>query len=395
VGVPNGAASSATIGAAGGNLSSMDGRLALTVPPGALASDTVIGIQPLTNMAHGKIGPAYRLTPDGQSFLMPVTLRFTYTDQEIEGTSTEVLGLAFQTAAGFWQWAGDPTVDTMAKTVSVAVGHFSDYSNVRGIQILPSKKTVKVNASLGLKVMFCFDPYPVPGADPYLSSLGYKCEDGDEAGVLNPISDWSVNGAPGGTPATGTISGSGFQATYTAPATKPNPNLVAASAKATRKGGSQTLLVSNITIVGNSWTGTGSSTSAAINVTAQVTWTQESMTNNVAVYRPSGSASAVVAGCTISPSSGTLNPSDGVLTVDFNASPPTYHGTGTTVWMATWTCPMIPPFQSGVAAAFFGGKNGTLQTEAQGTVSPDGLSIQGTDTSVDGMVNFNWNFMAD
>lgn len=396
VGVPNGVQASATIGAAGGNLSSVDGRLALTIPAGALASDTVIGIQPITNMAHGRIGSGYRLTPDGQSFLTPVMLTFTYTDQDIEGTSTEVLGLAFQTAAGFWQWAGDPTVDTAAKTVRVNVNHFSDYSNVRGLQIHPSKKTIKVSTSLGLKVMFCFDPDPIPGPDPYLTSLGYKCEDGDEAGVLNPISDWSVNGVPGGTAAAGTISGSGFQATYTAPATKPNANPVAASAKATRKGGNQTLLVSNITIVGNSWTGTGSSTSAAVNVTATVTWTLESTTNNVAVYRPAGSASAVVAGCAISPSSNTLNPaSDGVMTVDFNSSPPTYHGSGLTTWMATWTCPMIPPFTSGVGAAFFGGKSGTLQTEAQGTVSPDGLSIQGTDTSADGMVTFNWNFAAD
>src|SRR5450759_2420723 len=158
VGVPNGSATSATIGAAGGSVSTPDGKIALTIPAGALASNTVISIQPLTNMAHGKIGAAYRLTPDGQTFLKPVTLTFTYTDEDLLGTAAEFLGAAFQTAAGYWQWAGAATVDTTAKTVSVSSSHFSDWSNVKGLQIRPPKKTVKVSGSVGLQVKVC---YPV------------------------------------------------------------------------------------------------------------------------------------------------------------------------------------------------------------------------------------------
>jgi hypothetical protein len=255
-------------------VSAPDGRIALTIPAGALASNTVISIQPLTNMAHGKIGAAYRLTPEGQTFLTPVTLTFPYTDQDLLGTSAEVLGAAFQTADGYWQWAGDATVDTAAKTVSIGSSHFSDWSLVKGLQIRPPSKTVKVNGSVGLKVVGCYDP---SSPDP----RGYKCDDDDELTILNPVSEWSVNGRPGGGGVFGTVLGSGATATYTAPATEPIPSTVAVSARVDR-GAKVTRVVSNITIVEDSWTGTASSTSAVISVTAQVIWTLESTDNNVA-----------------------------------------------------------------------------------------------------------------
>ena len=150
-----------------------------------------------------------------------------------------------------------------------------------------------------------------------------------------------------------------------------------------------------INIVQDSWTGTGSSIAAPLSATAQVTWTLESMTNNVAVYRPTGTASAAVTGCSINPSSGTINPStDGVLMVDYNVNPPAYRGTGLTQWPATWSCPPASPVSMGVPAAFFGGSRGTLGVEAEGLVSPDGLTIEGSDTNSQG-ATFNWRFTRD
>lgn len=143
--------------------------------------------------------------------------------------------------------------------------------------------------------------------------------------------------------------------------------------------------------IADSWIGTGSSTSAAINATAQVTWTFERTAGNIASYRPTGTASAVLAACSIAPSSGTLDPTGGVLFVDYNATPPTYHGTGLTQWSATWSCPPAPPFVNPVTAAYFGGSRGTLGVEAQGQVSPDGLTIQGSDTNQG--VAFTWTFI--
>ncbi|MEO8136369.1 MAG: hypothetical protein ABI831_20630 [Betaproteobacteria bacterium] len=398
VGVASGAASSATIGPAGGTVSAADGKLTLTIPPGALASPTVIGIQPLTNKAHGKIGAAYRLTPEGQAFGAPVTLAFAYADTDLAGTAVEFLGAAFQTAAGHWQWAGDPTVNATAKTVSVSSIHFSDWSQVKGVQILPASKTVRVRGSVGLQVVICFDPDPVAGSGGELAPLGYDCDAGEEAAILNVASDWSVNGVRGGSGVTGTVSGGGTTATYVAPATKPNPNTVAVSARVDRGLKGRTLVVSNIRIEEDSWTGTGSSTSSVISATAQVTWTLESTTNNIATYRPTGSASVVINGCiTYDPSSGTINPNGGVLTVDYNTTPPTYHGSALTQWptIATVTCPMPPPpFATLATAAFFGGSKGTLGVEAQGSVSPDGTTIEGTDTNNSGSepVTFTWKF---
>jgi hypothetical protein len=68
VGTPDGAPTTETIGAAGGSIASSDGALTMNIPAGALASDTDITIQPVTNTAWGGIGTGYQFTPDGLTF---------------------------------------------------------------------------------------------------------------------------------------------------------------------------------------------------------------------------------------------------------------------------------------------------------------------------------------
>ena len=146
------------------------------------------------------------------------------------------------------------------------------------------------------------------------------------------------------------------------------------------------------------WVGTGASSSSVLSASAQVTWTLESYSGNVATYRPSGTASVIVHGCLIySPDNGVISPSSGVMFVDYNSFPPTYHGSGITQWptIATITCPNPPPpFSTLANAAYFGGSKGTLSVEAQGLVSEDGLTIEGADTNTSGPVPvmFNWYF---
>jgi hypothetical protein len=370
-------------------VSSADGKLALTIPAGALASNTVIGVQPITNMAHGKIGAAYRLTPADQTFLAPVTIRFTYTDQDLTGTAVEGLGAAYQTAAGFWQWAGESTVDTAARTVTIATSHFSDWSNVMGFQLRPRAKTVPVKGSVALQVAFCYSP---DSGD--LAPLAHDCDADDGVTFLNRVGEWSVNGVPGGSGATGTVSGAGQQATYAAPATKPTPNPVAVSARVDYRSKGRTLVVSNITIADDSWTGTATAVNLYVTTTVDVTWTLDGMVNNVAVYSPTGTATVsnvVAPGCTarIDPSSHPLDLTDGKLTVDYNATPPTYHGLAITVWPATLTalsgdCEGVIPSAGG--GQWFGSDAG----EAVGVVGPDGVTIEGSDAG--GFVTFHWKF---
>lgn len=396
VGSATGSAIRATIGAAGGSLSAPDGRLVLTIPAGALAADTVISIQPHTNLAHGRRGSAYRLTPEGQTFLKPVTLTFGYTNQDLQGTAAEALGAAFQTATGHWQWAGNPTVDTAARTVSIASTHFSDWSKVVDVQLLPASKTIRVKTSVTLQVVGCY-PHERDG----LVSLGYLCDSDGETAPLAQARDWSVNGRLGGG-AFGTVSGSGLSANYTAPQFEPTPNIVAVSARVDWGAKGAMLLVSNITVVGDdSWTGTASFKGTSSTASAEMTLTLVNRENNIAFYTSAGNTATGIGnfipptgtGCSYSGTSGPLAYLGGSLFVDFNNTPPTYRGSAIGGLLGvTATCGPVT-YEIPTAIPVWGGSKGPQGVEAAGsvTVSPDGLMmIEGSDTNVQG--TFNWKF---
>jgi len=255
VGAATGAVESKTIGAAGGDLTSADGKVTVTVPAGALSADTDIGIQPIDNNAHGGVGSGYRFTPDGQVFTAPVTLTFTYTDADVLGTAAAALGAAFQDANGFWDLLAGAVVDTGAKTVSVETDHFTDFSLVKGFQILPHSATLQPLDAIPLKVVYCFDPV----SDPDLTSLAYTCDgqsfiDDPDLAPLIPtatVSDWRANGIAGGNGTVGTVAGGNKSAVYTAPGSAPASNPVAVSAKVKWQGGTATV-VANITVVDGS-----------------------------------------------------------------------------------------------------------------------------------------------
>jgi hypothetical protein len=252
---------------------------------------------------------------------------------------------------------------------------------------------------VSLQVTVCYQVSVTgPSGDP-LTYLGYNCDVDNDFAILNPISDWSVNGVLGGNSTTGTVTGSGVSGTFVAPATKPSPNVVTVSARVKKSPlGEKVLLSSVITITEDSWSGTASSDSEAIGASAEVTWVIERTDNNIATYRPTGTASVNVHGCiTYNPSSGVIEPaSGGVLIVDYNTIPPTYSGSGLAIWpaVATSTCPLAPPpFSTFAIAGFFGGSKGAGGVEAQGQASADGTVIEGADTNTSGTpVTFKWKF---
>lgn len=245
VGTPIGSAATATLGAVGGTLSSPDGRVTLNVPAGALAADTVIGIQPITNHAHGGRGNAYRFTPDGQTFQTPVTLKFTYTDADLEGTVAQALGSAYQSVDGYWHWVKNPVLDTALKTVTVSTTHFTDYADAVGFNLRPGAATVKVGGTVGLYVKFCYPASVDDSAELAPLVVGLECEFPSAQGTLAPlsgVSQWTVAGA-------GSVSGGAFSATYTAPPTKPAPNTAVVSARINNTKFGTLYLLSNITII--------------------------------------------------------------------------------------------------------------------------------------------------
>ncbi|MFZ5484884.1 MAG: hypothetical protein ACOZB0_11705 [Pseudomonadota bacterium] len=295
VGTPDGAAVSAVIGIAGGSLATPDGRVSLTIPPNALEQLTTITLQPITNHAHGGQGRAYRLTPEGLQFQMPAKLSFSYTDEELGGTSPQVLGIAFQRADGVWQWAEGPVVDTTARTVTVETHHFSDWSKVWGTQILPHTATVKVADFITLKIVSCFNEVTEAGGKVV---LGFEC--GDAVRPVYDLRQWSVNGARGGNSGVGTITPTDDRptATYAAPATKPSPTTVAVSARLMPE---DVLLVANITVTEptGAYRGSAQFAGSLASGVYEVLWQKTGETDGVSHYAPSGSVSGTthVPGC--------------------------------------------------------------------------------------------------
>ena len=110
-------------------LVSADGRLALSVPAGALPpSITTISVQEITNSALGGVGGAFRLGPEATTFSAPVTLVIRV--PEAAAGSIDKLGIAYQDASGFWYRMPDVRRDAAAGTIAVETRHFSDWGLV-------------------------------------------------------------------------------------------------------------------------------------------------------------------------------------------------------------------------------------------------------------------------
>ena len=127
VGSPVGLASRARIGPDGGTLATSDGKLELIVPAGALSAETELSLTPISSEAPLGIGPAVRLTPDGTTFSTPAKLVLHY-ESFAGSTAPELMLAASQDAMGRWVPAGAPRHDAAAKTLTVDLPHFSDWS---------------------------------------------------------------------------------------------------------------------------------------------------------------------------------------------------------------------------------------------------------------------------
>lgn len=260
-GTPTGTAVSASIGAAGGKLTSADGLVTLDIPAGALDAATTISIQPITNMApQGIAGVAYRFTPDGQTFKTPAKLTFKYTDAMLAGSSAELLWVVTQAQDGSWQAVKKSSVNTTTKTVTGEMMHFSDWGLGKFIDLSldPQSSYVKPGQSVNLSVAG-FIASTDPNADlAPLVPLGKPAGD-DELTPLSRVPfetanstyklvKWTLSGE-------GTLSPNGWNATYTAPSKVPSKNPVTVTIEMQRyENGapaanfSKVLLVANITI---------------------------------------------------------------------------------------------------------------------------------------------------
>jgi len=243
VGTPLDTAETRAIGSAGGVLESADGAVRIEVPAGALAAEQIMSIQPISNHAHGKIGSAFRLGPEGVTFALPVRLIFQYTPEQILGTAPQLLRVASQNDNGFWELHEQLQIDAEEGTVSLETTHFSDWSLLSGAQLSPQSATVKPGETVSLSVVVCERVQ----SDDLLAPLVAECRPSEV--LRNLTRNWSVNGTPGGDGQVGTVSvQEDRSAIYTAPANAPAPNEVAVSTEYTGLAGELVTLVSNIRV---------------------------------------------------------------------------------------------------------------------------------------------------
>jgi hypothetical protein len=392
VGTVSGTAATATIGAAGGSLTSADGLLTLTIPAGALSANTSISIQPITNMAWGGTGSGYRLSPDGLTFTTPVTLAFQVDAGALDGSAPEFMKVATQGQDGLWYVLKDRTYDDVTRTLTTRTRHFSDYSTVLGVQLRPASAAVDFQGRITLRVEYCYDA--AAAGDPELVSLVYTCDDGgsDPIAPLGTFSNWSVNGIAGGSGSVGSVTPAAQtdqQATYYAPALTPPTNPVRVTVQATIGGQTKTL-VANIT-VGTEWVGTGTSwvsvgtgnPNDTDRMDFSVKWSLVGSYNGMDIFVATGTITKVkryfdptCPELSLVPDNGPLlaPPEGGQMIIDHSTTPATIRiVTIIGHWAAQLTtqCATDPPETVTIQAG------GGLATDHNVTMSADGKSIIG------------------
>jgi hypothetical protein len=239
IGKPNGEKVSVKMNKDGGTIKSIDGRVELIFPEGAISSKTNISIQPITNNAPGGVGNGYEFEPSGTIFKTAVQLIFHYTKEELDGTLAGFKNMATQHKDGKWYKLKNILVDTTAKTITSSIKHFSSYVSFDEIKISPAQVKVKVGKSIYPIVTYNSIPddgiddlAPLPTANPSPATGEEDLAPLPTPQKKFPSLKWFVNGVPNGNSITGTIKILDSRyAKYTAPAIVPDANPVAVTAE--------------------------------------------------------------------------------------------------------------------------------------------------------------------
>ena len=217
VGKPDGAKAVVKINKGGSSLQSSDGIIELIIPEGAVPKNTTISIQPITNLMANGNGKTYRLEPSGIQFKKPLQLIFHYDEAEIKDSMQLLMGIAMQNEKGQWLSLKKISLDTVKKTISGNINHFSDWSQFDAIKLNPSYGRVQID---NVRVLEVTGVKPDPECNDDLCPLTRQPKK-----VV-----WEVNDIPGGNKTVGTIIGRMLGAYYNAPSKVPNQNPVAVTA---------------------------------------------------------------------------------------------------------------------------------------------------------------------
>ena len=236
VGVPTGPSVSIFIPAGGGSISTADGRVEIDIPGGALPNGDTITIQNITNSAQSSAGDAYRFLPNGLKFAIPITIKFHYADSDVNGSLPQLLGIAYQDSAHFWEGIQLSGLDTVQQIISAQTNHFTDYIDFKTLYLQPIYGDLYALSKLFINKKETFAVYGVSTKNVGEEIPMNRCCTSVNGTGNNSSNSWYVNDIDGGSPQFGTasnattansgISSPGINSiiagTYTAPAQAPS-----------------------------------------------------------------------------------------------------------------------------------------------------------------------------
>ena len=116
-------ATGTVIGATGGTVTGGNGSVVVTVPPGAVSTDTPISITPVSGALPAPTsadlaGTAYQIGPSGLTFSQPVTIKLKYELATLPLWSMSGDLVVMVNSGAGWSSLGGITVDPVAHTVS-------------------------------------------------------------------------------------------------------------------------------------------------------------------------------------------------------------------------------------------------------------------------------------
>lgn len=194
-GTPVGNPITKTIGPEGGVISTPKGNISVTIPPAAIQQAMQFSIQAVrSTLPQSGDTITYKLTPENVSFAKPVTIKFNYTSKQVEGSSPELLNVAYQDSAGHWFGKVATELDSVRRTLTVTTKHFSTWGTYRVFEL----RCTETNISEGEKTNFYINAVnyenemPEPGGDP--NDVLAPVTKPKEYGIKKNVSGWKVHG---------------------------------------------------------------------------------------------------------------------------------------------------------------------------------------------------------
>lgn len=105
-----------TIGAAGGSITSDDGSAVLNFPAGAIAVNTVVSLQRITNTGPNGLGDVHCILPQNLPLRKKISLCWTYNKFSLRGANTNGLLITYQGNGKLWTGTSDVNVNEVTKT---------------------------------------------------------------------------------------------------------------------------------------------------------------------------------------------------------------------------------------------------------------------------------------